>query len=117
MSLRNDAFRWLPAVAWAALLLWLGTRPPGGLPETGPRLDKLAHACFYGVLGLLAARASGRVTVAALAGLVIGGLDEWLQSGVGRDADALDLAADLLGAALGGWIYMRTPWARRRSRN
>ena len=117
MSLRQDLPRWLAAAAWTALLFWLGTRAPGRLPSPGPGLDKLAHACFYGVLGLLVARAGRSLPVAILAGLLVGGLDEWFQAGVGRDADLLDLAADLLGATLGGWLYLRTARGRRRSRN
>jgi VanZ family protein len=117
MSLRNRLLRWLPAAAWSALLLYLGTRAPGALPSPGAGLDKIAHACFYGVLGLLAAHGGGRLLPAIALAALVGGLDEWLQSGVGRDADLLDWAADVAGAAAGAFLYLRTPWAGRRSRN
>ena len=117
MSLRRTFLRWLAVAAWVALLLWLGTRAPGRLPSPGQGWDKVAHAAFYGVLGVLVAHASRSLPAALLAGLAVGALDEWLQAGVGRDADLLDLAADVAGAALGGWLCLRTARARRRSRN
>jgi VanZ family protein len=108
--------RWIPALGWAALLLWLGTRTSDALPSGPPGLDKLAHAAFYGVLGLLVARASGSVAAAAGAALLVGLLDEWLQSSTaGRTADWLDLAADVAGAWLGGWVLIRTRRWRGRS--
>jgi len=103
-----------PALLWAALLLYLGSRPGGALPDTGlwdlPGADKVAHAVAYGVLGLLAALARGAgALTGAVAGLVVGAADEWIQSGVpGRSADLADLAADLAGAAVGGWLFSRT---------
>jgi VanZ family protein len=71
-------------------------------------MDKLAHLGFYAVLGWLVARACGKWAPAALAGLMIGVLDEWIQSGTaGRSADPFDLAADVAGAALGAWLGLR----------
>jgi len=99
------------AAAWAGLLIWLGTRPADGLPAAWPGVDKLAHAGAYGLLGLLVARAAGArsVWLPALAGLVWGALDEWLQASVpGRSSDLLDIAADTIGALLGGWVAIRT---------
>ena len=105
--------RWIPALAWAGLLLWLGHRPPSEIP-TGPGgFDKVLHAGAYLVLGLLAAWAARRgVLVGLCAALLIGGLDEWLQTTVeGRYADWADLAADVVGGALGGlaarWVIAR----------
>ncbi len=67
---------WGPVVAWGALLIFLGSRPGDGLPSPPEGFDKLAHLGFYGVLGLLVARATGRWLPASLAGLLLGGLDE-----------------------------------------
>ncbi len=108
--------RWAPLVVWAGVLLFLGTRAPGDLPSAPAGFDKLAHLAFYAVLGVFVARAGGRWTLCMLVGLVVGATDEWLQSGVvGRAAEWLDLVADVVGAGLGGWIYLRTTRAPKRS--
>ena len=108
--------RWSPLVVWAGVLLFLGTRSPGDLPSGPAGFDKLAHLGFYSVLGALVARTGGHRTACVLAGLVLGATDEWLQSSIpGRTAEWLDLAADVVGAGLGGWIYLRTTGAPKRS--
>jgi len=105
--------RWIPAAAWAALLLWLGSLPPGRIPG-GPRgFDKLMHAGAYGVLGFLAAFAARRgAATGAISAVLVGALDEWGQSRVpGRYADGFDLLADAVGGALGGlaarWVIAK----------
>jgi VanZ family protein len=111
--LRRRASLWLPPALWAAGLLWLGSRRPGQLPSSDlpAGADKVAHFAFYAVLGLLLQRAwrSRRpLLVGALAGALVGVLDEWIQSRVpGRDPDLFDLVADLLGAATGAWLAAR----------
>lgn len=108
--------RWAPPGIWAGFLLFLGTRPGDRLPAGPAGFDKLAHVAFYAVLGALTARASRRWAVGLLAGLIVGTLDEWLQSGTtGRAADALDVVADVVGAGLGGWVYLRTSRSYDRS--
>ena len=108
--------RWAAAAAWAALLLYLGSRPGDDLPSGPPGFDKFAHLAFYGVLGVLVAHASRRWPPALLAGLLIGAADEWIQSSLAsRTADALDLVADVAGAAIGGLICVRTRRAAGRS--
>ncbi len=108
--------RWAPPVGWTGLLLFLGTRPSDGLPSGPEGLDKLAHLAFYAVLGALVARAGARVQVCILAGLLVGAADELLQSGIAsRTADWFDLLADVVGAGLGGWVYLRTTRAQTRS--
>lgn len=123
MVLRSSARRWAPALAWAALILFLGTRPGAALRLPAlPGLDKAAHAVVYAVLGFLAVRAL-RVTGArrslllgAAIGLAWGILDEWAQAATpGRTAELGDLLADVAGAAAGGWIAFRTGAARSRS--
>jgi len=105
--------RWLPALGWAAFLLWLGHRPPSDLPSGPAGFDKVAHAGAYAVLGLLAAWAARRgILIGLLAALAVGALDEWGQSFVaGRYADWFDLIADGVGGALGGlavrWLNPR----------
>jgi len=110
------------AALWAALLLFVGSRPGASLPG-GPLLglpgaDKLLHAVGYGVLGALAARASspraaGRaLLLGALIGLAWGMLDEWVQGRVpGRTRSWADLLADTAGAACGGLLGRSRPRA------
>ena len=108
--------RWAAAVSWAGTLLWLGSRPPDNLPDTGalPFGDKIAHAGAYGILGILVAwaRLPVRMRSAALwgltAALLVGGTDEWLQSMTpDRCGSLADLAADITGATAGAAIASR----------
>jgi VanZ family protein len=123
MVLRAAVSRWGPALLWAALILFLGTRPGAALPLPAiPGLDKVLHAVVYGVLGFLAVRALGAkgawqaLAWGAAIGLLWGFLDEWAQIATpGRTAELGDLLADVAGAAAGGWIAFRTLLARSRS--
>jgi len=105
----------LLAVLWAALLLFLGSRPGDSLPRPAllewPGSDKVLHALVYSVLGVLVARAGGArasrraLLLGALAGLICGMLDEWVQGHVpGRTRSWADLLADTAGAAIGGLL-------------
>lgn len=99
--------RWIPALVWAAVLLWLGRRPPEAVPSGPAGFDKLLHAGAYGLLGFLAGWAARRKGLlwGAGAALLVGAIDEWGQASVrGRYPDLLDLAADVVGGAIGGWI-------------
>ncbi len=103
--------RWLPPLAWAALILAASSIPQGHLPEVRG-VDKLAHLGMYGVLGFLTARAASagsrpwRLFMLVLVGIsVFGALDEWHQQFIpGRSADAHDWLADTLGAGFGSMI-------------
>jgi VanZ family protein len=103
------------AIAWAALLIFLGSRPGDALPESPlldlPGADKVLHAAVYGVLGALVARAGAAaswrraVLLGTLAGLACGMLDEWVQGHVpGRTRSWADLLADTAGALFGGLL-------------
>jgi len=119
--LRNTLRLWWPATAWAALLLLLGSRPSEQLPSGGfwalPGIDKLAHVAFYGVFGFLVARAArpasgwgAAVVTGAVAGLIWGILDEWVQGQVpGRAREWTDLLADVIGAGGGAFVWARRP--------
>lgn len=97
-----------PAIAWAALILAVSTRPAADLPAVGfPLADKLLHIAEYAVLAVLLSlplrELGGRAWAGVLAaGLAFAALDEAVQSTVpGRSADPFDVAADALGILLG----------------
>ena len=122
--MRRIAIRWAPAALWAFFLLFLGSRSPDALPEAPwmfEGVDKVMHFAMYGALGFLWARGRAGVGPAralvegAIVGALWGGLDEWIQSFVGRDPDRFDVLADVLGAAVGGWLGGRTLARRQRS--
>jgi VanZ family protein len=103
------------ALAWAGFLLFLGSRPGDSLPKSPllelPGADKVLHMLFYGVLGVLTARAAGprtprtSILLGALAGLLCGMIDERVQGSIpGRTPSWADLLADFAGAAIGGFL-------------
>ena len=97
----------LPAVAYAALILFLSSRPASQLPSTGvPSGDKVLHLAEYFVFGALLVwpvlgwtwRGRG---VALAAGIAYGAFDEAFQTLIpGRIGDVGDFAVDALGVAL-----------------
>jgi VanZ family protein len=126
---RIDAALWAGfACSIAFTLFWaLGAAPPGG--RLFPRADKVFHAfAFASILGtfLLAGvwrpgRGSGRyeaATPAFIAGLMaFGVIIELVQSEIsGRDADILDLVADLVGMGLAIVVVRALGWGRPLSR-
>lgn len=109
-----------PALFWAAVLLWIGSRQE--LPETGIELpipiDKVAHTIMYGILGALAAWGwvrSGRRRSwiwPLLAVWAVGAIDELHQGTLAtRSAEFADWVADVLGASFAFFLVSR--WARR----
>ena len=109
--------RWVPLGAWAGFLLSLGATPGDALPQGGlwdAIPDKLVHALLYGGLGFLLAHAAGlrrpgrALLIGGLAALAWGALDEWSQTRIaGRSGALADVAADLVGGALGSWLRAR----------
>jgi VanZ family protein len=107
--------RWLPVLAYCALITWLSSKPGGGLPRWWfMRYDKVLHTLEYGGLGFLLARALApsvagvkRIAIVAMLGLAFGVLDEFHQSFVpGRQGnDPGDMTADLVGTTLGAASY------------
>jgi VanZ family protein len=100
-----------------ALLLahefWLSSRTGPQLPSLGPSFDgddKVVHAAYFFLTGLLAVRAARfgegwsrrRTAVLLVLGAALWGCsDEFHQSFVpGRDVEAGDVAADVAGVAL-----------------
>ena len=113
--------RWLPPLAWAALILVASSIPQGHLPDVRG-VDKFAHLCMYAVLGFLTARAASpgtrpwRLFTLVLVGIsVFGALDEWHQQFVpGRSADPRDWIADTIGAGVGGMMSVAVFLRRER---
>lgn len=90
-----------------ALLLWLSLTPSPPQVVTFPHADKIQHALAYALLMLWFAqlrltRSERAVTAGAL--LVLGVAIEVMQGWGGvRDFSVADIAADVLGIALGWW--------------
>lgn len=110
MSQRNVAVAaWILFVVWFGVLFWLSSGPIEEMPGSGiPHIDKLYHAGYFFIGGILLTFAIGRTFSPALHMLVFGviactlavGLfDEWHQSfSPGRSGgDPADLAADVIG--------------------
>ena len=119
MKAAGWARSWAPVVVVAGAIFYFSIvrHPLGGIIAV-PHADKLGHLVAYGVLGLLLARAlgaHGSAVAAAVAAAVwasaYGGALEVVQPLVGRTADFLDLAADVVGAAaaVGAWFVVRRP--------
>ncbi len=100
---------WGPVALLVAYQFWLSSQST--LPSPGftfPNMDKVEHAAYFFLMGLLAWRAGrhgegwSRITAflaVVLGGLLLGILDEFHQSFVpGRALETLDVAADTAGA-------------------
>jgi VanZ family protein len=104
--------RFLPAVAWAATIFVLSHQPQ--LPHVSfafEGIDKLIHAGVYGTLTLSLLLADGvprRAWLWAVAAALYGVTDELHQSFVpGRQADVMDLVADVGGATLAAALWTK----------
>ena len=118
---------WAATAGWAGAIWLASTMTLGDVPVLRlPLADKAAHLGIYGVLGFLAAGAlrtlrpmpsrwaagHGAVLIAALWGWI----DEIHQFFVpGRTTEPLDLLADVVGAALGAWLYLKGESRSRRT--
>jgi VanZ family protein len=104
---RRAALRWLPAAAWATLLLTATSWPNPHVPAVRAG-DKVVHLAMYAGLAWLTARAlpagamPRRALGVAAAVSAFGAFDEWHQRYIpGRAAGVHDWAADTAGGALG----------------
>ncbi len=113
---------WIPALAWALIILVLTLMPAPAVPTSGflgkYHLDKVVHAILFGVLLFLVVRARGGVKGdrgsrwmqlrwQVLLVICFGALTEVLQELLpfGRYGDLWDLLADSLGVSLAA-VYM-----------
>jgi VanZ family protein len=97
-------------VIWVAFTILLTSVPDPRVDLSLPYADKIAHFCFYGVMGFLCAlwrRESGSSAgMAALLALVftsfVGAVDEIHQHWIpGRSTELLDWIADAAGGGTG----------------
>lgn len=118
-----DDPRWQPAwrLLWLALvtvICWLAFSPH---PPQGADLgwDKANHAAAFATLamvGLQCLRSRWRPLWVLLALLGYGVLIELVQSRIpGREADAMDVLADMVGAAIGLAVHALLAWLIRRA--
>jgi VanZ family protein len=131
MRSRRRLLLWAPVALLLAYEFWLSGRPPSGLPPLGPWFtgkDKVEHAAYFLLTGLLAVRAArfgegwsrGKTAVYLVLGAALWGCsDEIHQSFVpGRDVEIADVLADVAGVGLavaaGEWI-LRTSGLERRA--
>lgn len=112
---------YLPALLWAAGVLFVGGQSNPPAPRTDLPLDKFAHFGMYGVLGVLtgygwlrAGRRPARLWLFA-ALVAVGATDELHQLVVpGRSGEWGDWVADVAGGGVGLFAYT---WFKQRSRN
>jgi VanZ family protein len=104
---------WLPVVIYIVMIMFMAAQPSPNLPRV-KYADKFAHACAYGILGILSYRpflgtGSRRpVLMTMILGFAVGIADEGIQLlGRVRTADRYDLLADLMGAAVGALVISR----------
>lgn len=113
--LRSLAGRWVPVIAWAAVIFAFSSVPDlgTGLEGWDLVLRKVAHAGEYALLGALLVRATGRAGLAFALGTLYAVTDELHQTLVpGRLGSPLDVAIDAAGVAV-GIVLWQTVRARR----
>lgn len=100
------------ALGWMGVIFCFSSQSGDrvGLPSPW---DKFVHAGVYGLLGWLLGRGSGHPAWGWAIAVAYGLSDEFHQSFVpGRQADALDLLADSVGAFLGTHLLQKPRQAR-----
>jgi VanZ family protein len=107
---------WVPVVAWAGLIFVLSSVPNlgTGLDGWDLVLRKIAHAGEFAVLGALLLRATGRLGLALVLGVLYAVSDEVHQEFVpSRMGSPLDVAIDAVGVAFGVLLWQRVAQMRK----
>ena len=102
--------RWLPVVAWAAVIFAFSSVPDlgTGLGTWDTLLRKTAHVLEFALLGALLLRATRRPWPALALGVAYAASDEVHQHFVaGRHASARDVLIDSAGVVLGLLAWQR----------
>lgn len=104
----------MPALIWAALLVFIGGRSNVPTVESPLPLDKAAHFVMYGLLGILAtigwrkARGQPRLFWILLLASLVGVVDEVNQRFVPhRSSEVTDWLADVAGIGVGALLILR----------
>jgi len=119
--------RWLPVLAYLAVIFTLSAQPNLQVPGTFAYRDKYAHLLEYGGFGWLVFRAARdtwpragavrRALLALLAVSAVGACDEKFQASVpGRESSVYDWLADTTGAGLSQLLANAPRLARLRRR-
>jgi VanZ family protein len=107
---------YIPALAWAAYLLFIGSQPLDvPLPDLPLPSDKIGHFVLYGGLGFFAVlgwRWAGRRParwIPMILAMAVGAIDELHQRVVPtRSADWLDWLVDVVAIAVAFAVFSRT---------
>ena len=117
--LKRPAVWWLAFVSWAVVLWWLSSRPGSGALPAIPHLDKVLHAGYFFLGGVLfqtalscgerAITTRTRIILGLLVALSVGLMDEYHQTFTpGRSGnDPWDILADVVGGCLAAWIMTK----------
>ncbi len=114
---------WLPVIVWMAIIF--AGSSIGSVPQISSRpvdgvIHRAAHVIEFAILGLLVARAGAdgkspapRLWIITLTiAMLYGASDEFHQRFVpGRNSELIAVLWDVLGGALGVWVWQR--WYRR----
>lgn len=109
---------WLPVYGWALAIFFFSSLPAPSLPKSPYPVDKLFHLIEYGIFSFLLSRvfrnAGYRFSrrfiyfLSVLIAFLYGLSDEFHQYFVpGRDCSIWDALSDMIGAAIGAYIYKR----------
>jgi VanZ family protein len=102
--------RWLPVVAWAAVIFAFSSVPSlsTGLGTWDLVLRKIAHGLEYSVLAVLLVRATRSPPAAFALAVAYACTDEFHQTFVrGRHGAPLDVGFDAIGAAIGLSVWLK----------
>ena len=99
---------------WVGLVVFLSLTPAPPRVLAFPGMDKVGHACAYGLLmfwfGLIF-KPGRKYRILGLGFVIMGIILEFIQRSTGfRSFEWVDMAADAFGVAM-GWVLARTPLA------
>lgn len=112
---------YVPALIWAALVIFIGGRSNVPTVESSLPLDKIAHFFMYGALGALATRGwlkaqrPRRLVIVLVLAMAVGVADEIHQRWVPhRTSDVKDWIADAVGITVAATLVLKHSRGRSR---